>query len=98
MLPIRVTANASLQIEEAADWWASNRLSALRAFRDDLRQAFDLISYQPGIGAVAENVALKGVHRVYPERVSHFVYYRVRTDRVEILAVWHANRVEGPQL
>ena len=98
MLPIRVTPSASLQIQEAADWWVANRSSAPRSFRDDLRQAFDLISYQPGIGATAANIVLQGVQRVYLERLRYFLYYRVRPDRVEILALWHSNRGEAPQL
>ena len=103
MLPIRVTGSASLQIQEAAVWWAANRTSAPLAFRDDLRQAFGLISQQPGIGAAAENVALQNVRRVYLARVRYFLYYRVRPEptdgeQVEILALWHSNRGEGPNL
>ena len=96
MPPIRVTGSASRQIQEAADWWLANRLSVPQAFRDDLRQAFELISQQPGIGAPATNVALLGVRRVYLNRVRYFFYYRARADRVEILALWHSNRGEGP--
>ena len=98
MLPIKLTGSASLQIREAADWWLANRNAAPRAFRDDLQQAFDLISQHPGIGAVATNAALQGVRRVYLGRVRYFIYYRVRPDRVEILALWHSNHGQDPAL
>ncbi len=97
MLPIRVTGSALLQIQEAADWWLANRTSAPLAFRDDLRQAFELISQQPGIGAAAANVELQGVRRVFLGRVRYFLYYRVRPDQVEILALWHSNRGQEPE-
>ena len=96
MLPIRVTGTASLQIQEAADWWLANRISVPLAFRDDLSQAFDLISQQPGVGAGAINVALQGVRRVYLTRVPYFLYYRVQSGQVEVLALWHSNRGGGP--
>ena len=98
MLPIRATESASRQVYEAAEWWAVNRPSAPQAFRDDLQQAFDLISRQPSIGAVATNVALRDVRRVYLGRIRYFLYYRVKPDQVEILALWHGNREPNPEL
>ena len=97
MLPIKVTRSASLQVQEAANWWVANRNSAPQAFRDDLQQAFDLISQQTGIGAAATNVALQGVRRVYLDRVRYFVYYRVKPDQIEILALWHGSRGQDPE-
>lgn len=98
MLPIRVVRSAFLQIEEAASWWSDNRSAAPLAFRDDLQQAFNLISEQPNIGAVATNVVLNGVRRVYLDRIRYFLYYRVQPGQVEILALWHSNRGQEPSL
>ena len=98
MLPIRVTESASLQVEEAQQWWSANRTSAPQAFRVDLQQAFDLISQRPSIGTPATNVALPDVRRVYLVRVRYFLYYRVQPDQVEILALWHGNRGQNPEI
>ena len=98
MLPVRVVASASLQIQEASDWWSANRDSAPLAFRDDLQQAFELISQQPRIGASATNVSLRGVRRVYLDRIRYFLYYRARPNQIEVLALWHSNRGQDPQL
>ena len=98
MLPVRVVTSASLQIQEAADWWLANRASAPLAFRDDLQQAFELISLQPEIGPAATNVSIQDVRRVYLGRVRYFLYYRAQSNLIEVLALWHSNRGQDPQL
>jgi plasmid stabilization system protein ParE len=98
VLAIRVVASASLQIEEAANWWTTNPTSAPLVFVEDLRQAFDLISQQPEIGAATTNVSLVGVRRVYLARLRYFLYYRVQPSHVEILALWYTSRGTGPEV
>jgi plasmid stabilization system protein ParE len=98
MMPIKVVGRAALQIEEAASWWLANRTAAPTAFRDDLEQAFSLISEQPSIGAAATSSVLTGVKRVFLGRIRYFLYYRVQPDQVEILALWHSNRDREPEV
>ena len=98
MLPIRVTGSASRQVQEAVEWWSANRTTAPLAFRDDLQQAFELISRQPEIGASATNVAVQDVRRVFLGRVRYFLYYRVQPGQIEILALWHSSRGQAPEI
>lgn len=98
MLPIKVTDGASTQIEEAADWWTANRPRAPEALDQELSGAFALLSHQPAVGARATNVRLPGVRRIYLSRVHYFLYYRLQSSHVEILALWHASRGKGPGL
>ena len=65
MLPIRITRRAEAQIREAASWWLANRPAAPGALREELRRALDLISQQPGVGAMATNARLVGVRRIH---------------------------------
>ena len=97
MLPIKVTPVAATQIQKAADWWLSNREKAPGAFREELQRGFALISQKPEVGAKATNVKLKNVRRIHLSRVRYFLYYRVKPDRVEVLALWHSSRRVGPQ-
>ena len=96
MLPVKITRRAAAQIQEAANWWLANRPKAPEAFQQELRRGFDLISQQPAIGALATNAKLQGVRRIYLSRVRYYLYYRVRSERVEVLALWHASRGKGP--
>jgi plasmid stabilization system protein ParE len=98
MLPIKITHRAASQIEEAASWWLANRPAAPEAFDEELRIAFHLISRQPEIGARATNSSLAGVRRIQLSTVRYVLYYRVRSAprQVEVLALWHASRGQGP--
>ena len=95
---VRVTKRAHAHIEQAATWWEKNRLLAPGALNEELAEAFSLLSAQPSIGVSALNTKTKGVRRVHLARVHYYLYYRVRGDEVQVLALWHTSRGTGPQL
>lgn len=97
MLPIKVTPVAAKHIQDGSRWWAANR-EAPGAFKEELQRGFALISQQPDSGAQATNVKVKDVRRVHLSRIRYFLYYRVHSGRVEVLALWHSSRLKGPAL
>jgi plasmid stabilization system protein ParE len=83
----------------AVEWWQQNRPAAPKLLAEELERAFALITQQPGIDPTAPNVrAGKDVQRFHLSRISYHLYYRVRGDRVEVLAFWHASRGSGPDV
>ncbi|MBK6971418.1 MAG: type II toxin-antitoxin system RelE/ParE family toxin [Sterolibacteriaceae bacterium] len=98
MLEVEVTPRAAAQIEAAAAWWASNRLSTPDAIRVDFQDARTLLSHQPGIGARSSTARYPDLRRLYLSRVRYHVYYDVRPGKVVILAFWHASRGSVPNL
>lgn len=99
-LPLQVTALASQQIRVAEAWWHLNRTAAPNAVREELERAFSLISAQPRIGSRASNVKLLGVRRIFLPLITHYLYYHLLSDpeRVEVVALWHSRRGEGPPI
>lgn len=97
---IEVTRRAAGEIRRAAAWWCSHRSKAPSAFREDLRQAFALLSAQPQVGVRARDVTLPGVRRLHLTRIRYYVYYRVLLDAevVQILALWHMDRAGEPTM
>jgi plasmid stabilization system protein ParE len=96
--PIRLTRRAVAQIDEAARWWADNRLAAPGAVADDLEQGLALIAAHPRIGAMARSPRLRGVRRILLSRVNYYVYYRETPEAIDVLAFWHASRGTPPPL
>jgi plasmid stabilization system protein ParE len=93
---IRIVASAARGIAEAAAWWTANRPKAPQAFVEELERSLRLIALQPGVGAQAANAKLLGVRRIHLARVRYHLYYRVSKttpEFIEVLAVWHANRL-----
>ena len=99
-LPVQVTKLAAQHIRQAETWWREHRLSAPNAVREELEQAFAVISVQPRIGARAGNVRLRNVRRIYLARIRYDLYYHLLESPavVEIVALWHSRRGKGPPI
>lgn len=97
-LGVRIKPRAQREIERAAQWWAENRLAAPGAVRKDIEAALALLVEEPGIGTKVETPRSDVVRRLYLPRVKYFVYYRVRSRFLEVIAFWHSSREEGPSL
>ena len=95
---VRVTKRAQAQIDRAARWWDENRDLAPEAFDEDLAEAFLLLGAEPGVGAPVLRTPARGVRHLHLARIRYHLYYRVRGDQVEVLALWHTSRGRGPSL
>jgi hypothetical protein len=100
-LPVKFTRRADKHVDEARIWWRENRTKAPGALAEDLEQALELISSQPHVGALARNVRIREVRRVYLNRVGYYLYYRIHGDpptMIQVVAFWHSTRGKGPRL
>lgn len=97
-LRLLVVEEAERQIRAAAAWWRENRPAALGLLRQELTRGFELITSQPGLGPRALDTDLQNVRRVHLYRIGYYLYYQVRDDTIEVLALWHDSRGEGPPL
>jgi len=97
-LSVRIKPRAQREIERAAAWWSINRLAAPGAVRMDVEAALALLIEEPGIGTKVETPRSEVVRRLYLPRVGYFVYYRVRSTFLEVVAFWHSRRGVGPSL
>ena len=97
-LHVKVSARAAAQIHQAAEWWAENRLAAPGAVRNDIGEALALLAQQPNIGVSCKNGRAKGIRRLLMGRIRYFIYYRVTSETLEVLALWHMSRGSQPLL
>jgi plasmid stabilization system protein ParE len=100
-LPVAFTRRAARHVDEAGRWWRENRTKAPEALHEELNRALQLVTSQPNVGAVAQNVSLVGVRRILLRRVNYHLYYRVvesPSRAVQVVALWHASRDKRPGL
>src|ERR1700751_79748 len=99
-LAVRVTALAAQHIRQAETWWRDNRRAAPNAVRLELQRAFALVGGHSRIGSRATNVKLPDVRRIYLRSIKYHLYYHVigSPEYVEIFALWHKSRGEGPPI
>jgi len=95
---IRVTRRAEAHIEQAADWWGQNRPLSPGALNEELTEVFALLISQPAIGVPALNAKTRDVRRVHLARVHYHLYYRVRGEQIDVLALWHTSRGTLPSV
>ena len=95
---IRITRRADAHIDQAADWWEQHRPLSPGALDEELAEAFALLLSQPAIGAPALNARTKGVRRVHLARVHYHLYYRVRGEQIDVIALWHTSRGSPPSV
>jgi plasmid stabilization system protein ParE len=97
-LGFQVAPSASAQIRAAFVWWEEHRPGAPDLLRKELQRAFELITSQPGVGTPALDKGFEGVRRISLRRSRYQLYYQLREETLEVLALWHASRGQGPPL
>lgn len=97
-LHIKVSARAAAHIRQAGEWWAENRPAAPGAVRTDIGEALALLARQPGIGVTYKSGRANDVRRLLIGRIRYFIYYRVTSETLEVLALWHMSRDKQPLL
>lgn len=87
---------AAREIEEIEQWWREHRPSAPALFLTELERTLAAAALVPTLGSPARHARADGVRRLLLRRTRYYVYYRVRGDILQVLAVWHAARGSGP--
>ena len=86
------------EAEAIDEWWRSNRPAAPDLFATELEAMLGAAALMPSLGAPARSERARGVRRLLLRATRYHVYYRVRDEMLEVLAVWHATRGTGPGL
>jgi len=93
---IRFTREAAHHAREIDVWWKTNRPAAPELFGRELQATVRRLQALPGIGRAFDD--WPGIRRVLLLRCRYHVYYAVLPAEqvVEIRAVWHSARGQGP--
>lgn len=86
------------EVIDIDEWWRSNRPESPDLFARELARMLDAVALMPMLGVSARDSRLINVRRVLLRKTRYHLYYRVREDNLEVLAVWHTARAEGPGL
>ena len=95
---IAITEAAQAHIAAASAWWAEHRTGAPDAVIEDLDRVLGLLLAEPEMGTKATSTRLPNVRRVTLSRLRYRLYYRLVDDAIQVLALWHTSRGQGPEL
>jgi plasmid stabilization system protein ParE len=87
-LPIVFRAAAQAEFDEAAGWYEAQKAGLGTDFVAEVQRVLDTISNQPERHAIVSGDIREGLVSRFP----YCVYYRVKPDRVVVIAVFHSSR------
>ena len=87
-LPLAFHSAVQGEIDEAFQWYEQQRAGLGNDFLAELDVVFRRLEAMPQI----HQVIWHNVRRALPRRFPYSVFYRIMTDRVEVLAVRHSRR------
>jgi len=90
-LPVVLRPEASRDVEEARDFLEVQKAGFGQAFLDRLNETLAQISAMPG----TYGVVWRNVRAARLRQFTYVTYYRVHSDRVEVLAVMHGSRANS---
>ena len=88
MTPLKVRPLAAAELAETVEWYEAQRVGLGLEFLDAVDAAFSHLRRQPDIGPEVR----PRVRRVLLRRFPYGVFYTVRPELIEVLAVIHARR------
>jgi plasmid stabilization system protein ParE len=97
-LAVVLQRRAIREIEEIDAWWRHNRPASPNLFLSELESMLAAAALMPTLGAAVRGERAPGLRHVLLRRTKYHVYYRVRGQALEVLAVWHAARGASPSL
>jgi plasmid stabilization system protein ParE len=97
-LPLVFQRRASVELEAIDAWWRTNRTAVPELFLDELERVLAAVALLPDLGTRARDTRLVGVRRILLSKSRHHVYYRHVHDEIQVLAIWHTSRGQGPGL
>ncbi len=87
-LPLVFRSAARAEFDDAALWYESQRLGLGGDFVAEVQQVLDTIAVHPDRYPIAAG----DVRETPVSRFPYCVYYRVKPDRVVVIAVFHTSR------
>jgi toxin ParE1/3/4 len=87
-LRIILRAEAEAEFDEAFDFYEARRAGLGPEFMAAVQKVLDTIAVSPRIHAIVFNDVRKGIVRGFP----FCIFYRVLTDSIDVLAVFHTSR------
>ncbi|MBN1612396.1 MAG: type II toxin-antitoxin system RelE/ParE family toxin [Polyangiaceae bacterium] len=98
-MKLRLSEDAQQDIERIDAWWRENRPAAPLLFRQELRDAMDLLETHPECGTPYKT-AKKTYRRVVLPKTRYLLYYEYdkEADLLAVTTIWSARRGSGPKL
>jgi plasmid stabilization system protein ParE len=87
-LPLVVRRAAQQEFDEAVDWYERQRTGLGKLFAEQVQRAFENVRNAPYVHQALH----KEVRRAPVHQFPNGIYYRVYSDRIRVISVFHEKR------
>ncbi len=87
-LPLSVSPRAEAEIQDAARWYEGRVQGLGAAFLEIVEQALSAVEENP----LRFPIVNRDTRRALLKRFPYGVFFRIRTDRIKVIAVMHLSR------
>ena len=87
-LPLSFHPEVQAEVDDAYKWYERQRHGLGDDFLAEIEKVFDRLCATPAI----HQLVYQDVRRALPKRFPFSVFYRILTDRVDVIAVQHSRR------
>jgi plasmid stabilization system protein ParE len=87
-LPLVFRTAAQMEFDDAADWYDSEQAGLGAAFVAEVQEVLDTIAAHPERYPIATG----DVREAAVSRFPYYIYYRVKTNHIAVIAVFHTSR------
>jgi plasmid stabilization system protein ParE len=94
MVTVVVAPRALAQLRRAVEHWERDHPGRWSRLADEVARALELLASFPEIGI---SVGRSKRRKLLLPDVGYCLYYVRRTERVEVIAVWHTSRGRAPR-
>lgn len=85
---VEFRAAARIEFREAISWYNEQRMGLGWEFEEEIYKTLDRVCDSPE----TYSVAIRDTRRVLVHRFPYVIYYRVESERIVVIAVYHGHR------
>jgi plasmid stabilization system protein ParE len=86
--PARYTLDCTEMLNEAITYYANKSPKRAELIGNKFFEIIDLLELMPEIGTICQN----GMRKMLLGKFPYFIYYRIKTDYISIVGIWHTSR------
>jgi plasmid stabilization system protein ParE len=97
---VSIAPSAQKQLEELASWWSINRPASATNVVQEYQRVVELIAQMPLLGRPYRRRQARNIRHYPLAGTPYQVFYALKsdTDELRIIAIWSAQRGEGPPI
>jgi len=86
--PAKYTLDCAEMLNDAIKYYANKSQKKAEKMGKKFFEIIDILELLPEIGTICQN----GMRKMLLGKFPYYIYYRIKTDHISIVGIWHTSR------